>query len=156
VIYKQQGDPVTILLADDDTDDCFLFEKALNEISIPTKLIIVKNGEQLMDYLTVHTDHLPDILFLDLSMPRKNGFECLIEIKEDVKLEKLQVVIFSTSFTRGNDLEPYLINTFSKMGALDYIRKPSDFEQLKNIIHQVLIKLIATNGSMPNVKTNSK
>lgn len=147
---------ITILLAEDDPDDCFLFEKALQEITTTTKLVIVKNGEQLMDYLAVHTANLPDILFLDLSMPRKNGFECLIEIKEDVRLEKLPVVIFSTSFTRGNDLEQYLINTFSKMGALDYIRKPNDFEQLKNVIHQALLKLIERDGSIPKVKTDSK
>lgn len=149
MIYKQQPTSVTVLLAEDDMDDCFLFEKALKGIPIVTKLITVNNGEQLMDYLTEHAELLPDILFLDLSMPRKSGFECLIEIKDDIKLEKLQVVIFSTSFTRGNDLEPYLINTFSKIGVLDYIRKPNDFEQLKHVIHQAIIKLIAKNGLIP-------
>ena len=139
--------PLSILLADDDTDDRFFFEKALKEIPLSTHLKTVNNGEQLMDYLANNTGDLPDVLFLDLSMPRKTGFECLIEIKEDRKLEKLPVIMFSTSFTRGIDLEQNLITTLSKMGALDYIRKPSDFEKLKQIIHQALINVIEKSSS---------
>jgi CheY-like chemotaxis protein len=133
---------LTILLADDDIDDRSFFENALKEIPIRTSLKTVTNGEQLMEYLADHLEDLPDVVFLDLSMPRKTGFECLIEIKEDEKLEHIPVIMFSTSFTHGIDLENNLINTLSKMGALDYIRKPSDFEKLKQIIHQSLIKVI--------------
>ena len=86
---------------------------------------------------------LPDVLFLDLSMPRKTGFECLIEIKEDKKLEALDVVIFTTSFTQGLELELKLSNTLSSMGSQNYIRKPAGFEQLKHTLHQELIRVIA-------------
>src|SRR5450759_3766148 len=89
---------LNILLADDDTDDCFFFDKALRETPIATHLTIVHDGEQLMDYLSKNSEHLPDVLFLDLSMPRKTGFECLSEIKENKKLKDLPVVMFSTSF----------------------------------------------------------
>jgi CheY-like chemotaxis protein len=134
--------PLNILLADDDMDDRLFFEKALNEIPIDTKLISFNNGELLMDYLAAHSEHLPDILFLDLSMPRKTGFECLAEIKENEELATLPVVLFTTSFTRGADLEENLINMLSRMGAQDYIRKPGDFEQLKQVIHQTLTGVI--------------
>ncbi len=135
--------PLKILLADDDRDDRELFEKALKEIPIATHLRTVSNGEELMDHLFKNSMDLPDILFLDLSMPRKTGFECLIEIKEDKKLEALDVVIFTTSFTQGLELELKLSSTLSSMGSQNYIRKPAGFEQLKHTLHQELIRVIA-------------
>ena len=137
---KQQGTPLNIMLADDDRDDRFFFTKALKEIPIATHLTTVNDGEQLMDYLSENSVHLPDVLFLDLSMPRKTGFECLSEIKENKKLKELPVIMFSTSYTRGIDLEHNLKNTLLKMGAQDYIRKGSDYSHLKQTIHHVLIK----------------
>jgi CheY-like chemotaxis protein len=135
---NQQDNPLNILLADDDMDDRFFFEKALKEIDIVSALIIVNNGEQLMEYLLENTDQLPDVLFLDLSMPRKTGFECLAEIKENEKLKALKVIMFTTSFTRGFDLEVNLRSTLLRMGAQDYIRKPAGFEELKQAIEQAL------------------
>ena len=135
--------PLKILLAEDDRDDRELFEKALKEIPIATHLRTVSNGEELMDHLLKNLMDLPDVLFLDLSMPRKTGFECLIEIKEDKKLEALDVVIFTTSFTQGLELELKLSNTLSSMGSQNYIRKPAGFEQLKHTLHQELIRVIA-------------
>jgi CheY-like chemotaxis protein len=139
---NHQHAPLTILLADDDVDDRIFFDKALKEIPITTELKTVNNGEQLMEYLTQNTGHLPDILFLDLSMPRKTGFECLSEIKENTKLKDLPVVMFTTSFTRGIDFEDNLKNTLSRMGAWDYIRKPSGFEELKQVIQQTLTSFL--------------
>jgi CheY-like chemotaxis protein len=81
--------PIHILLADDDIDDRGFFEKALLEIPIACQLTMVQDGEQLMDYLNKHTMELPDVLFLDLSMPRKTGFECLTEIKENLLFSDL-------------------------------------------------------------------
>src|ERR1041384_4215132 len=83
---------IQILLSDDDKDDCFLFREALSELPHQTHLEIVNDGEQLMNYLHEHADRLPDVLFLDLNMPRKNGFECLSEIKHNDKLSSLPVV----------------------------------------------------------------
>ena len=133
-----QHKPINILLADDDVDDRFLFAKALKELSIETNLVTVHDGEQLMDYLNENLNKLPDIVFLDLSMPRKTGFECLTEIKESEKLKNLTVIVFTTSFGRGIDFEQGLIGTLEKIGAEEYIRKPSSFEELKQIINRVL------------------
>jgi CheY-like chemotaxis protein len=134
--------PINIMLADDDKEDCYLFEKALKEIPIATHLRTVSNGEDLMDYLYKNSTNLPDVLFLDLSMPQKTGYECLIEIKEDKKLEALHVAIFTTSFTQIIDLEHNLKNTLSNMGSQNYIRKPSDFKELIHLIHQAINKVI--------------
>lgn len=145
---NQKNRTLKVLLADDDTDDRIFFEKALLEIPISTQLTSVKDGEELMSYLNANADHLPDILFLDLSMPRKTGFECLSEIKENEKLKNLSVLVFTTSFVRGIDFEQTLINTLSKLGAQEYIRKPGDFEELKSIIHKTLLIALGKDASI--------
>lgn len=122
-----------ILLADDDKDDQLLFKEALEELSLATHLAIVQNGEQLMQLLNDEKEQLPDILFLDLNMPRKNGFICLSEIKRNERLKSLPVIIFTTSY------EPEIVNLLYKKGAQYYIRKPNDFEQLKTVIYQGLV-----------------
>jgi len=134
--------PFNIMLADDDADDRFLFKKALKEIPIATHLTTVSNGEELMDYFFKNSMDLPDVLFLDLSMPRKTGYECLIEIKEDKKLEAIPIIVFTTSISSIIGAEVKLSNSLVKFGALDYVRKPIDFDQLKHAIHQALILVI--------------
>lgn len=130
--------PLNILLADDDLDDCIFFKEAIEELQLPAQLSTLHDGEQLMKHLNaaVKTQNLPDVLFLDLNMPRKNGFECLSEIKVNQKLKQLPVIIFSTSF------EQDVVNLLYKNGAEYFIRKPSEFSQLKKIIHQTITTLI--------------
>ena len=123
---------LNILLADDDTDDCLFFKEALAEIAATINFTAVHNGEQLMQLLTDETYKLPHILFLDLNMPRKNGFECLTEIKQNKKLKDLPVVIFSTSFEQDK------ISILFKTGADVYIRKPGNFAQLVQVINHAL------------------
>ncbi len=135
---------VKILLADDDSDDRYLFDKALKEIAIPTQLTTVSDGELLMDCLSENSEHLPDVLFLDLSMPRKTGFECLTEIKGNEKFKNIPVIVFTTSFGRGDEYEQNLINTLSGLGAREYIRKPYDFQTLKETIEKTLARIIET------------
>lgn len=141
----QEYAPINILLADDDIDDCLFFDKALKEIPIATHLTTVYDGEQLMDYLFKNSEHLPDVLFLDLSMPRKTGFECLTEIKEHPKLKDLTVIMLSTSIPRDLIYEKDLIKMLYKIGAEDYIRKPNDFSLLKKIVHDVITQMLRKN-----------
>jgi CheY-like chemotaxis protein len=136
---EQQNVPFNILLADDDSDDCFFFDKALKTIPIATHLTTVHDGEQLMIYLSENTEHLPDVLFLDINMPRKNGFECISEIKKDKKLSSLFVVMFSTFYSRDINYEKGMIKKLHGIEMDQFIRKPHDFEKLKQIIHKVLI-----------------
>ncbi len=152
---NEQHTPLNILLADDDVDDRFFFDKALKEIPVTSNLVTVNNGELLMQYLSTRLQQLPDVLFLDLSMPRKTGFECLAEIKDNEQLKDLPVIIFTTSFTRGIDFEDNLKKTFSKMGAEGYIRKPVDFEELKKVIEQTLLKMI-DNTNQPASQKNQE
>lgn len=133
----------SILLADDDEDDCFLFVEALEEIQVTTKLTTVRNGEQLLHLLESMKEELPHVLFLDLNMPRKNGWQCLEEIKRSEKLKKFKVIIFSTSFQQD------VADQLYKNGAMHYIRKPGDFSQLKELILQVLMGLQDEQPNLP-------
>jgi len=132
-----------ILLADDDSDDCLFFKKALGELLLSTHLTTVNDGEQLMQQLTNETNVLPHVLFLDLNMPRKNGFECLTEIKLSKKLKQLPVIVFSTSF------EQEVVYQLYKNGAQYFIRKPSEFSQFKNIIQLSLGLITKENIPQP-------
>lgn len=126
---------LNVLLADDDTDDCLFFKQALEGLSIDSHLNTVYDGEQLMNYL-INIDEdflsLPDVIFLDINMPRKSGIECLAEIKQNKNLKDIPVVMFSTSNSWDT------IKQLFKSGANVYIHKPSDFEQLKQVIQHAL------------------
>lgn len=134
--------PLNILLAEDDKDYRFLFEQALKEIPIATQLTTVENGEELMKCLMENALHLPNLLFLDLSMPRMTGFECLHEIKESVLLKDLMVVVLTVSLPNDVNFEINIEKILNDIGAQDYIRKPHDFELLKTAIQNVLNKAI--------------
>lgn len=125
---------LNILLADDDMDDCMFFKHALEELSPSAQLTTVHDGEQLMNYMSDHSSRNsgPDVLFLDINMPRKNGLECLEEIKRDPKLKDIPVVMFSTSNSWDT------INMLFKSGSHVYIHKPSDFAQLKQVVQHAL------------------
>jgi CheY-like chemotaxis protein len=138
---------LNILLADDDTDDCYFLREVLKEFSIPTRLTAVHDGEKLMQLLTNEATELPDVLFLDLNMPRKNGFECLSEIRLNEKLNRLPVIIYSTSF------HSEIANILYKNGANYYISKPSEIFRLKKTVQQV-INLIAEGNISQPVKEN--
>lgn len=122
----------SIFLADDDADDCFLFEDALKAIEIPTHLTTAQDGVELMKLLHPAADNLPYALFLDLNMPRKNGLQCLAEIKRHEKLKFLDVIILSTSFQHD------VANQLFSLGAKYCVRKPPDFNLFKALIRRIL------------------
>ena len=125
-------DALHILLADDDDDDRLFFKDAIEEVKVKTIINMVNDGVELMNYLLKPEIHLPNLVFLDLNMPRKNGMECLKEIRSNNKLKDLTIAIYSTS-AMEKDIE----ETFVK-GANIYIKKPKEFEELKNILTKVI------------------
>ena len=141
-------DTINILLADDDKDDCLFFKEALEELEVVAQLTLVADGQQLMHRLRSDTDRLPDVLFLDLNMPRINGMECLAEIKQSEKLRQLPVIIFSTSY------EQEIVNLLYKSGAQHYIRKPNNFTQLAAVIKQALTFVPVPNERLPISQAN--
>lgn len=142
---KLEEIPINILLADDDLDDRILFAKALEQLPVKTNLTMVHDGELLMSYLYNNSSQHPDILFLDLSMPRKTGFECLLEIKEQDKIKDIPIIVFSTSFQHDIVYEQNLIDQLSGLGAYHYIRKGKDFNGFKNSIGDAILMVIKKN-----------
>lgn len=127
---QYQPKPKNILLADDDSDDCLLFEEALREICTESGLNVANDGIDLMDFLK--KGFMPDVIFLDLNMPRKNGFECLSEIRADKRYDHIPVIIFSTT------AQPEAVNKVYENGANYFVCKPNTFQMLKDAIQHIL------------------
>ena len=126
---------IEILLVEDTPSDVRLTQEALKRSGLKYTMSVVNDGVEAMDYLNERKtggQQMPDLILLDLNMPRKNGYECLSEIKVDDKLKNLPVIIFSTSF------DPEMINELYKNGAQYYISKPNEFTKLKQVIHQAI------------------
>lgn len=136
-----------IFLADDDEDDCLLFEDALREVSASTELTMANDGVELMTILGKLVPPPPDVIFLDLNMPKKNGFECLAEIRNTQSLKDIPVVIFSTTG------EEEAIDRLYAQGANYFIKKPGSFPKLKMAIQQILA-IDWTKNSLTTFKEN--
>lgn len=123
---------LNIALADDDEDDRLFFQEAIDDISIRTKLSLFNDGQELMDYLNLPNIILPNLVFLDLNMPIKNGMQCLKEIRSNTALSKVCIAIYSTSCSE-KDIEDTFVN-----GANIYLNKPNNFSKLRESIEKVL------------------
>jgi len=123
-----------IFLTDDDPDDCMLFSEALQELfpEDEPKLTIASDGVKLMDALKESVQDTPEVIFLDLNMPRKNGFECMEEIRKMPEFKNIPIIIFSTS--SNNDI----VDKTYEHGANYYICKPQSYSLLKKTIAFVL------------------
>lgn len=121
-----------ILLVEDDPDDIYLISEAITECQLSVRLNVVENGEQLLDYLYQRenfSDPLesprPDLILLDLNMPRKDGREVLEDIKADPVLCAIPVVVLTTS-----NADEDLSNSY-RNGASGFITKPVSFDGLR-------------------------
>lgn len=131
-----------IMLADDGPDDRLFFKEALKVLQIATRLITVENGEELMDFLLKNSEQLPDVLFLDLNMPRKSGFEYLSEIKHDKKIQHIPIIIYSTLWNEE-------IGDMVFRNGAHYFLKKCNFIKLSKSIQKVLDSL-AENSNQPS------
>ena len=135
--------PLRIMLADDDSDDRFFFDEAMKSAPMAVTLNTVDNGEKLLLYLNSHKATLPDALFLDMNMPRKNGSECLLEIKEDSLLKDLPVIMYSTS------LHSEVADVLFTNGAHYYIKKGNS-QEMQVVLDHVLTLIQNNKFSRPN------
>lgn len=126
-----ESENIGILLADDDGDDRYFFRTALEEMELASSLSTVKDGLDLMGYLH-KADNLPDILFLDLHMPHKSGWECLREIRTTRKFDTICIAIYS-NFGSEEQIEEILDE-----GANIYFNKPDGMDGIKEMIKQVI------------------
>jgi len=112
-----------ILIVDDDADDRKVFITAVKEVDETIDCMDVSNGELALSFLQA-AEELPDIIFLDLRMPRVSGKACLLAIKKDERLKQIPVYIYTTSREVEESIE------LKEMGAFHFISKPNNEEEV--------------------------
>ncbi|HUR76843.1 MAG TPA: response regulator [Acidimicrobiales bacterium] len=124
---SRRSQPIEVLLVEDDPGDVLMTQEAFADYKIANRLSVVTNGEDAIAYMRKQGRFAdaptPDLVLLDLNLPRRNGREVLREIKEDPELRRVPVVILTTSEAEEDVLASYLLH------ANAYVRKPVDFDQ---------------------------
>jgi CheY-like chemotaxis protein len=120
-------------IADDDLDDQELFIKALKEIDNSCYCITALNGEDALYKLENEKHHPPDLIFLDLNMPKVNGKQCLKAIKLNQDLKDIPVIIYSTSAEKKE------IQETTQLGAAFFMQKPNRFIELRSALNQIIL-----------------
>jgi CheY-like chemotaxis protein len=132
---SSKGKPAVILLAEDDKGDQELTRRALEEGKIRNELRIVEDGEEALAYLfrrgkykDAATSPRPDLLLLDLNLPRVDGREVLERVRADAKLRRMAVVVLTTSRQEEDILRSY------EVGCNSFITKPVDMDQFIRVV----------------------
>ncbi len=129
------GDPIEILLVEDSPDDIVLTTEALKDGKVRNRLSVVEDGEDAMSFLrrkgTFAKAPRPDLILLDLNLPRKSGKEVLAEIKQDPQLKRIPVVIMTSSKEEKDVLEAY------ERHANCYVVKPVDLDQFLGVVRSI-------------------
>lgn len=132
---KREPGPITILIADDDADDRMLIKDAFESSKLGNKLEFVEDGEELLSFLRREgayehlKDHTyPGLILLDLNMPKMDGREALRELKADPKLQRIPVVVLTTS-----EAEEDIVRTYG-LGVNSFITKPVSFTELVKVV----------------------
>ena len=124
-----------ILLIEDNPADIRLIEEALKDANSKDELHTALDGIEAINYLNSHCKHkkchCPTLIILDLNLPKKDGFEFLEDINNDEKLDKIPIIVFTTSNLKENELK------CKDMGATNYITKPIDFVGYQHFIKQL-------------------
>ena len=146
-----------ILLVDDDPDDEALAQRALKKNNIKNEVVVAHDGIEALDYLFGRgayagrdLNEIPQVILLDLKLPKMNGLEVLREIRADERTKLLPVVILTTSKE-----EQDIINSYS-LGANSYIRKPVDFIQFAEAVRQLGLYWLLLNETPPLAKEGKK
>jgi CheY-like chemotaxis protein len=129
------ADLISVLLVDDDRGDVLLVREAFQDHKVGNRLSVVSDGVEALEYLRRQGSHSdacrPDLILLDLNLPRKSGIEVLDEVKSDPALSSIPLVVLTTSEAEEDIVRAY------KLHANAYITKPVDFEQFTRIVHQI-------------------
>jgi len=131
---EKQGSDYCILIADDDMDDQYMIKQAFATVDLNENIHTVSDGVELLDYLNKKGKYkdietlCPKLILLDLNMPKKDGRECLKEIKTNSKFNKIPIIIYSTSSNPDDIAYAY------ELGASSYITKPYSYQELVKIM----------------------
>lgn len=134
-VKKNGSRPIEVLMVEDNPGDVRLTLEAMKEAKVNNRLVIVKDGVEAMEYLRregAFKDAVrPDLVLLDLNLPRKDGREVLAELKSDVHLKSIPVVVLTTSRADEDIVRAYNLH------ANCYITKPVDFAQFMRVVQQI-------------------
>jgi len=122
--------PMTFFLVDDDFDDASLFQATLSDVDPNIKFAHAADGQDALDQLLSKSIR-PNLIFLDLNMPRMDGKECLALIKQEDDLKDIPVIMYTTS-SQSQDIEQTMLQ-----GAVCFITKPSSIRELENILSSI-------------------
>jgi CheY-like chemotaxis protein len=132
---KAAGTPIEVLLVEDDPGDVLLIQEAFEFNKVHNNLNIARDGEQALAYLRREGEYAdaprPDLVLLDLNLPRKDGREVLQEVKSDDDLRTIPIVVLTTSEAEEDVLRSYQLH------ANAYVTKPVDFDRFVSIVRQI-------------------
>lgn len=128
---SDSAEAIHILIVEDNPGDARLAEEALTEGKVSNKITLAKDGVEAMDYLKNEDNPCPDLIFLDLNLPKMNGKDVLAEIKKDPRLKRIPVIILTTS-----NADEDISSTYD-LHANCYITKPVGFDQFIEVIQSV-------------------
>jgi chemotaxis family two-component system response regulator Rcp1 len=135
MINPMRGEPIEILLVEDSPDDAALTIDALHDGRVQNRITVVEDGVEAMAYLRRQGPYaaavLPDLILLDLNLPRKNGREVLAEVKQDPELRRIPVVVMTSSDDEKDILAAY--NLYVNC----YITKPVDLDQFIGVVKTI-------------------
>ena len=127
--------PISVLLVDDDPGDVLMIEEALETIGAPRTVYVVVDGEEAVAFLrqTGQFRHAPrpDVVLLDLNMPRMDGRQVLAEVKADAKLRSIPIVVLTTSQSPADIMSSYALH------ANAYVTKPMNLDDLTEVVHKI-------------------
>lgn len=143
-----------ILLVEDNPDDEALTLRALKRSNILNEVVVAHDGVEALDYLFAEGSYagrdasvIPEVILLDLKLPRIDGMEVLRRIRADKRTKLLPVVVLTSSREEQDIIESY------SLGANSYIRKPVDFVQFGQAVQQLGLYWLLLNEAAPNVRT---
>jgi CheY-like chemotaxis protein len=143
---NDDGSPIEVLLVEDDPGDVMMTQEALGELASPTgqpsqehrfssRLQVVSDGDEALSYLRREGQYAeaarPDLILLDLNLPRRDGREVLAEIKTDDSLRRIPVIVLTTSQADEDIVRSYQLH------ANAYVTKPVDFDRFISVVRQI-------------------
>ena len=132
---RQDGTPIEVLLVEDDPGDVLMTQEAFEEHKVRNRLTVVSDGAEALSYLRregAYANALrPDLILLDLNLPRRDGREVLAEVKADPELRRIPVVVLTTSQAEEDILRSYDLH------ANAFVSKPVDFDRFVEVVRQI-------------------
>jgi two-component system response regulator len=138
-VTKLAAEPKTILLVEDNTDDEQLTLRAMRQSEIPNIIRVARDGAEALEYLYGPAAKLPDLILMDLKLPKVSGLEVLQRIRKEPSTRALPIVVLTSSDEERDILESY------NLGANSYIRKPVDFDEFIEAVRQLGLYWLSMN-----------